>query len=267
MRLLSVIRGELNRLFLIELEDGNRIEAVLYRGDTLCVSTQVGCPVRCAFCASGREGLIRNLTPEEIVGQYELVGRLAPIRRIAMAGIGDPLLNWTNVKEAFWDLKRRNLKVSFYTTGFPTDRLWDLLQLPHSGVTISIHSTDPITRDLIMPHAGDVQSIIQVLEEVLPQMSIRRRRKVSLAYMPIKGVNDSDREVKRIGEIARHLGVGVTLLYYNRVSDMEPVDPAHYERIFLKIRSMGVRVTLSTRFRKDRVGGCGTLVANREVRA
>ncbi len=265
MRLLSVIEGELNLLFLFELEDGKRIEAVLYRGDTLCVSTQVGCPVRCVFCASGREGLFRNLTPQEILEQFKIVNRFFPVRRIAVAGIGDPLLNWDSVREAFWDFKGMGLKVSFYTAGFPPERLRELLHLPHSGVTVSIHSADPTLRKKMMPHAGDLGDTLRVLEEELPNMSKKKRNRISLAYMPIKGLNDSDEEVERIGRLARRLGVSVTLLYYNRVSDFEPVDPARYEGIFLKLRSMGVRVTLSTRFRRDRVGGCGTLLVNREV--
>ncbi|MDQ7037850.1 MAG: radical SAM protein [Aquificota bacterium] len=265
MRLLSVIDGDLNRLLVFELEDGNRVESVFYRGDTLCVSTQAGCPVGCVFCASGREGLIRNLTPEEITGQVLLARTLFPVKRVAFAGIGDPLLNWDSVRETFWWFKGEGLKVSFYTAGKPADRLKDLLLIPHSGVTVSVHSTDPEVRRKLMPHAGDLDSLLGVLREVLPSLSKRKRNKISLAYMPIKGVNDSEEEVVRIGLLAKELGVGITLLYYNKVSAFDPVGPERYEEIFRKLRSMGVRVTLSTRFRRDRIGGCGTLVINREV--
>lgn len=267
MRLLSVIEGDLNRLLVFELEDGSRVESVFYRGDTLCVSTQVGCPVGCVFCASGSKGLIRNLSPEEITGQVSLARTLFPIRRVAFAGIGDPLLNWESVKEAFWRFKEEGLKVSFYTVGKPAGRLRDLLLIPHNGVTVSVHSTDPDVRRRLMPFAGDLGSLLKVLTDTLPLLSKRKRNRVSLAYMPLKGVNDSEEEVVRFGLLARRLGVGITLLYYNKVSNYEPVDPNRYEEIFRRLRAMGVRVTLSTRFRRDKIGGCGTLVINREVRS
>ncbi len=267
MRLLSVIEGDLNRLLVFELDDGSRVESVFYRGDTLCVSTQVGCSVRCIFCASGKNGLIRNLTPDEIFCQFKKASELFPIRRIAVAGIGDPLLNWKNVMEAFWRFKGEGLKVSFYTVGHPPHRLKELLLLPHAGVTISVHSTDRGVRRFLMPHAGDLRDVVKVLKETLPLMSKRKRKKVSIAYMPIQGINDSDEEVLRIGTLASELGVSVTLLYYNRVSNLRPVSLERYETIFRKLRSMGVRVTFSTRFRKDRIGGCGTLIIDREVAA
>ncbi|WP_457624574.1 radical SAM protein, partial [Persephonella sp.] len=98
MRIETVIEDQLNRLIEVRTEDSYTVESVYYRGDTLCVSTQLGCPVRCAFCASGKNGLIRNLSPEEIISQYELaVADGMEIRNIAFAGIGEPLLNWENV--------------------------------------------------------------------------------------------------------------------------------------------------------------------------
>ncbi|AAC07456.1 radical SAM protein [Aquifex aeolicus] len=263
MRLSKVLRSDLNTLFLFELEDGYTVESVFYRGDTLCVSTQVGCPVRCTFCASGKNGLFRNLSAEEIYNQYELLKDRYPIKRIAVAGIGEPLSNWRNVKEAFEKFKKEGLKVSFYTTGFPTKHLRELLHLPHSGVTISLHSLNDETRKYLMPHAGKLEEVIKVLEEELPKLSSKKRKKVSLAYILLKDVNDSQEELEKLAELAKRLGVSITLLYYNKTFEFEPVSEKEYEEAFLFLRSKGVRVTLSTRFRKDKLGGCGTLVVNR----
>ena len=264
MRLLKTLQSELNKLFLFELEDGFTVEAVFYRGDTLCVSTQVGCPIRCDFCASGKNGLIRNLSAEEIYNQYALLRGRLPIKRIAVAGIGEPLANWKNVKEAFLRFKDDQLKVSFYTTGFPTKHLEELLQLPHSGVTISIHSLKEEVRKVLMPHAGSLRELLDTLRKVLPKLSKKKRNKISLAYLLIKGVNDSEEELKELSRIAKELGVNLTLLYYNQVNEKyKPVSPEEYEKAFLLLRESGVRTTLSTRFRKDKLGGCGTLVVNR----
>ena len=259
MRLLSITESELNKLLTFRLEDGHLIEAVHYRGDTLCVSTQVGCHVRCAFCASGKNGLFRNLSYEEIVNQYSIASSVFPVKRIAMAGIGEPLANWREVKKSFEFFKSKGLKVSFYTTGFPLKNLSELLRLPHNGVSISLHSLNNDLRKELMPFCGNVDHLVDFLKSELPSLTRRKRRKISLAYLLLRGVNDSEEDLKKLGILALELGVGITLLYYNRVGNFEPVSPEAYERVFLFLRSMGVRVTLSTRFRRDRLGGCGTL--------
>jgi len=263
MRLLRSVESPLNRLLVFELEDGYLIESVHYRGDTLCISTQVGCHVRCTFCASGKHGLVRNLTAREIIAQYKIAREILPVKRIAVAGIGEPLANWRNVKEAFWFFKSEGLKVSFYTTGFPLKNLSEIIDLPHAGVTISVHSLDPLKRKLIMPHAGDVRTLIKFLEGKLPQLSKRKRNRVSLAYLLLKGLNNSEEDLKRLADLAKKLGVGITLLYYNNTGRFLPVNLEEYENAFLFLRSLGVKVTLSTRFRKDKIGGCGTLTIGR----
>ena len=130
-------------------------------------------------------------------------------------------------------------------------------------MSISVHSLDPEVRKGIMPFAGNVEHLISFLKKKLPELSGRRRKKLSLAYLLLKGVNDSREDLLKLGRTALELGVSVTLLYYNRVSDFEPVPEREYEEAFRFLRAMGVRVTLSTRFRKDRLGGCGTLTAGR----
>ncbi len=264
MRILQSYTSELNKLYVFELEDTKRVEAVFYRGDTLCVSSQVGCAVGCPFCASGRYGLLRNLTYQEIYGQYELLKEFHTIKRIAVAGIGEPLMNFGEVYRAFWLFKRDHLKVSFYTTGYPVSRLEKLLSLPHNGVTISLHSVDEDKHRLLLPHAGRLQDLIRELQRLIPSMPLRKRKKISLAYLLIEDVNDSPEEITSFGKLVKELSLSATLLYYNDTgSGFKPVDTKAYEEAFLLLRSMGVRVTLSTRFRKDRLGGCGTLTVSR----
>ncbi|MFN4319625.1 MAG: radical SAM protein [Aquificaceae bacterium] len=264
MKLLQELRSSLNKLFLFELGDGKRVEAVFYRGDTLCISTQVGCAIGCPFCLSGQEGLLRNLSLKELIGQYELLKDKVGIRRIAVAGIGEPLMNWEAVEEAFWYFKGLGLKVSFYTTGHPTKNLRELLNLPHSGVSISIHSTDEGKRKELLPHAGSLKELIETLKEELSHMSLRKRKKISLAYLLLRDINHSSQDLTELAKLAKELGVSITLLRYNKTREgYEDVGDMAYEKAFLLLRSYGIRVTLSTRFRKDRLGGCGTLRINR----
>lgn len=268
MRLLQELNSSLNRLFLFELEDGHRVEAVHYRGDTLCISTQVGCAMGCPFCLSGRHGLSRNLSSEEIRGQYELLRERVSIRRVAVAGIGEPLMNWRSVKDAFWHFKEEGLGVSFYTTGYPLDRLRELLRLPHNGVSISLHTVREEKRNRLLPHAGSLKDLIGVLREELSTMPSRKRKRISLAYLLLRGVNDSLEELAEFASLLKELGVSATLLRYNQtVEDLQDVEDQEYERAFLFLRSYRIRVTLSTRFRKDTLGGCGRLVTDRSLTA
>jgi len=265
MRLYSISKSPLNTLFVFELEDGYTVEAVLYRGDSLCVSSQVGCNVGCLFCASGRYGFYRNLEWREIFNQYAIVsGMVSGIRRIAIAGIGEVLHNWENGKKAFFEFKKRGLKVSFYTSGFPLSKLEELLDLPHAGVTISLHGVYPSVRNKIMKHSGDVDELLDFLRRKVKYLSEKKKRKISLGYLLMKGVNDKWEHIEKLGDIASELGLGVTLLYCNDVGlGIEPVDGHTYEKVFLYLKGRGIRVTLSNRFRKDPLGGCGTLIVNR----
>ena len=264
MKLLQTIGSDLNRLFIFELRDGHRIEAVHYRDDTLCVSTQVGCPVLCSFCASGQKGLLRNLSAEEIFGQYRIVSSLLPVRRIAVAGIGEPLSNWENVKKSFWLFKRDSLKVSFYTSGYPLERLSELIDLPHCGVTVSLHFLSDEKRNRFMPRSGGSRELLEFLRRKVGFLTRKKRSKISLGYILFKGLNDSEEDLRLLTEWALQLGISVTLLRYNETGGFLPADDERYEHFFRYMRRRGVKVTLSTRFRRDKIGGCGTLVVNRE---
>ena len=264
MKLLQTIESQLNRLFIFELKDGLRIESVHYRDDTLCVSTQVGCPVVCAFCASGQKGLIRNLSAEEILGQYRIVSSLLPVKRIAVAGIGEPLSNWENVRSAFWLFKRDSLKVSFYTSGYPLERLSELIDLPHSGVTVSLHFLSDEKRKRFMPRTGGSRELLEFLRGKVGSLTRKKRSKISLGYVLFRDLNDSEEDLGQLTDWALELGISVTLLRYNETGGFLPADEERYEHFFRYMRNRGVKVTLSTRFRRDKIGGCGTLVVNRE---
>lgn len=263
MKLLSTHRSELNRLFVFELSDGYKVESVFYRGDTLCVSTQVGCAIKCPFCLSGSLGLVRNLSSEEIYAQYDLLKDTLPIRRIAVAGIGEPLMNYPNVVTSFWRFKNMGLKVSFYTVGFPHTYLGHLIKLPHNGITVSIHSTRADKRKKLIPHGGNLETLISTLRKEIGDLSKRKKKKISLAYLLLKGVNDSYEELEEFVRLVSDLGVGATLLYYNDTGSFKAPSAQEYEERFLFLKKHGIKVTLSTRFRKDKLGGCGMLLVNR----
>jgi len=265
VRLKRTYRSELNTLFVFETDDGYQVESVFYRGDTLCVSTQVGCPVGCAFCASGRFGFFRNLTGEEIFSQYKMLRDKLPVKGIAVAGIGEPAMNAGNVLKAVEMFKSEGLRVTLSTTGYRLDGFRRLMDCEHDGLTLSVHQFDEEGRRAIFRKSEPVSALIEALKEKLDGVSSRRRKRFQLGYLLLKGVNDDLGNLSELRRTASELNLTVMLMMYNEVEGIpfRKVSSREYEDAFRFLREGGVRVTLSNRFRTDPLGGCGTLTLKR----
>lgn len=269
MRIVESFVGTQNERFVLELSDQARIEAVLYRGNTLCVSSQVGCAVRCPFCASGANGLGRNLTLDELVGQLSLVREAHPeIAYVTISGIGEPLHNFATVASFIDHCRKERIAPSFTTSGGTTERLADALRWPHNGITISVHAGSEDTRKRLVPKAPPLDELFATLAEVVPTLSESRKRKVALAYLLMRAENDSDAEVDAFISRARELGRPVHLYAYNPVdtSASEPVTRARYEEVYARMRAADLVVRMSSQARTEANGGCGTLVAKKILR-
>ena len=265
LQLVTTVEGQQNRRHVVRLGDGHQVECVVYRGDTLCVSTQVGCAVACPFCASGANGLSRNLRLDELVAQVELVlGHGVELRRVTLSGIGEPLHNPATLEFVAW-CRARGVLPSVTTSGGPTRRLPELLSAHHNGVTISVHSGTEVTRARMVPRGPSLEDLFGTLSETLPTLSNHRRRKVALSYLVIEGHNDGDAEFDAFLERAVPLGRSLHLFAYNDVptSDMRPVSRARYEALYARAAATGLRVHMSSTARLEANGGCGTLVALR----
>jgi len=267
MRVVRSLKSPLNRLFVYETGDGYRVESVFYKGERLCVSSQVGCPVRCAFCASGMYGLKRSLSTEEIFQQYALLKEDLPVKGVAIAGIGEPSANADEVVKAINLFKKEGLKVTVSTTGFPLEGFRKLIRAPHDGLTISVHGISPEVRRRIFGVEVPLEEVLGALKEYFKEASSSRRKKFQLGYLLIKGVNDGKEELERLARLAKETGTTVMLMAYNEVEGipLKGLTEKEYEEAFLLLRSRGIRVTLSNRFRRDKLGGCGTLTIAREV--
>lgn len=252
-----------NRRFVIALEDGSQVEAVRYRGDSLCVSSQVGCAVGCPFCASGANGLTRPLQLEELVAQVELAG-LDGLKKVTVSGVGEPLHTRALVPFLQWCRDHR-LAPSVTTSGGPSERLRELLHAPHNGVTVSVHAgTEPV-RERAVPKGPPLEELFETLAEELPRLSRSRQKKIALAYLLVKDLNDADAELDAFAERAAPLGCRVHLYAYNPVptSGHRPVSRERYEAAWERLRARGLRVSMSSSARTEANGGCGTLVALR----
>jgi 23S rRNA (adenine2503-C2)-methyltransferase len=266
VRLVELDVSEFNRRFRVELDDGAAVEAVLYRGDTLCVSSQVGCAVRCPFCASGANGLMRALSLAELCGQLEAVRALGHrVERATVSGVGEPLHNHDNVRAFVDHCRAQGIGVSLTSSGGPLPRLQEWLRAPHNGLTLSVHAGTEVTRARLVPKGPSLQELFATLAAELPTLTRKRRKKLALAYLVLAGENDGDDEIDAFVARARPLALAVHLYAYNPVptSAQRPITRERYEAIYARMRDAGLTVRMSSQARIEANGGCGTLVARR----
>jgi len=269
VRLVEVARGDFNRRFRVDLHDGYAVECVLYRGDTLCLSSQVGCAVGCPFCASGANGLVRPLSAAELAGQLEAVRRTgAPVARVTISGVGEPLHNVQAVGGFVERCHAERTPVSVTTSGGPVARLLSALHWPHNGLTVSVHAGSENVRARAVVRGPSLHELFECLAHAWPGLSRRRRRKVALAYLLLRDVNDSDEEVDAFAQRALTLpGVRVHLYAHNAVSTSpwQGATRERYEEVAARLRGHGLYVQLASRARREANGGCGTLVMLRNA--
>ncbi len=262
MRIASREVSDLNTRFVLELDDLSMVEAVVYRHHTLCVSSQVGCAVGCPFCASGKNGLLRNITFEEMVGQVELTQASAPeLRRVTISGVGEPLHNIPTLERFLPWCRQQRLAPSITTSAGPLSKLQALFNMPHNGVTISVHAgSEPMRRQLV-PRGPSLGALFKDLARVLPQLSKSRKRRVSLAYLLLDGVNDGQQETELFAQRALATGLSVYLYRLNHVPNSAYRRSHVYDNVYDAWVQAGLEVRRSSLARVESNGGCGTLVA------
>ena len=254
--------------YLWELHDGNCIETVLMRyhhGNTVCVSTQVGCRMGCAFCASTLGGKVRDLTPGEILEQviFTQTDSGVPISNIVLMGIGEPMDNLDNVLK-FLELVNHPLglnigmrHISLSTCGVLPGirRLGDLgLQLT---LSVSLHAPDSETRSRIMPinRAYDVEELFNACHAYFKKTG----RRISFEYAMIDGVNDADWQADLIAKKLRGMPGHVNLIPLNDVAE-SPLKPSRRTRKFQqRLEDHGVTATVRRSLGGDIDASCGQL--------
>lgn len=261
-----------NRRYVIGLADGSAVEAVLYRGDSLCVSSQVGCAVACPFCASGAKGFGRNLSLAELEGQVEAVrARVGDhaVTRVTVSGVGEPLHNHRVVAQFVEAGQTRGLPISITTSGGPLERLREWFDLPHNGISLSIHAGTESVRAQTVPRGPALGPLFDVLYEHVPKLSRSRRRKLALAYLLLAGCNDGDDEIAAFLARAVPLGIKVQLYRYNPVptSTQARTEDARFQAVYAQMLTAGLDVRRSSQARIEANGGCGTLVALRAAKS
>lgn len=252
--------GDTHKL-VFTLADGARVESVSMRTArrlTFCVSSQVGCALKCAFCATGLMGLKRNLRAEEIVAQVMVMGDLHEWRddrfNIVFMGMGEPLANLEAVSEAvrvLHDERGLNLgarRITVSTSGL-VPQMRELARLDlQVGLALSLHATTDEVRDRLMP-VNRRWPIAEVLDAAREYGSAVGRR-VTLEYTLIGGVNDTPADADRLAAFARALPSKINIIPYNPVPGLawkrpgpEAID-AFAQRLYPKAPSVTVRNTM-----------------------
>ena len=256
--------------YLLQLADGNCIETVLMRyhyGNTVCVSTQVGCAMGCRFCASTQAGRVRDLTSGEIAAEIYTAQKDTGERvsHIVLMGIGEPLHNFDNVMD-FLDIiscpegvniGMRNISLSTCGLVPKIDQLAEKkLQLT---LSISLHAPTNQIRSSMMP-VNDAYPVEQLIQTVRRYQETAGRR-VSFEYSMVRGVNDSDVCAKQLADLIRGMGAHVNLIPINPVdgSPYSATDAANVRRFQQKLESLGVNATVRRRLGSEISAACGQL--------
>ncbi|MEG1710942.1 MAG: 23S rRNA (adenine(2503)-C(2))-methyltransferase RlmN [Clostridia bacterium] len=261
--------------YLYELYDGNVIEGVKmsYKyGNTLCVSTQVGCRMGCTFCASTLNGLVRNLSAGEILGQVTIINKLLggnienrKLTNIVLMGSGEPLDNFDNVikflhlvnSENGLNIAMRNISLS--TCGI-VPKIDELAQMNMQiTLTISLHNAFNDKRMELMPIAKAYS--INELVGAMHRYFDKTGRRIIVEYTLISGKNDSDEDAKRLSELLRGMSVHINLIRLNRVKerDYKASSKDKAEEFLAKLLELKMSATLRRQMGVDIDGACGQL--------
>ena len=258
------------RKYLFALNDGAYVESVLMKykyGNSVCISSQVGCRMGCKFCASTLDGLDRNLEPAEMLDQIYMISRDIDERvsHVVVMGTGEPMDNFDNLIRFLelitdpdgYNLSRRNITVS--TCGI-ADKIREFADL-NTGVTlaVSLHAPFDELRRKIMP-VTNRYSIEEVIDAARYFFDTTGRR-VTLEYALAKGVNDSDECARGLADICMRLSAHVNLIPVNPVTERgyDPTSPSGVLEFKNKLEKKGINVTIRRELGQDIDGACGQL--------
>ena len=258
-----------SRKLLLKLLDGESVECAIIPSpdrSTFCLSTQVGCPVSCAFCASGASGLVRNMQAGEIVEQFLLATRLCNDLpdNVVIMGVGEPLLNYDNLIAALEKIcdpegialaaRRVTISTSGWAPGIKNlaklGRQWNL--------AVSLHAPDDKTRAMLIP-----DKFRRPIKEILDACEAHREatgRMLTFEYVLIRDVNDSTQQAAKLAQIVKDARAKVNLIPYNKASGpfMKPKEDT-IKRFENTLKSAGVVVTTRIEKGSGANAACGQL--------
>lgn len=262
--------------FLLRFSDGATVEVVLMHhdyGNSICISTQVGCAMGCKFCASTLKGLDRNLTAGEMLGEIIFVqnflrGANQKVDTLVIMGTGEPLVNFDNVIKMLrllhesYTLGLSYRKVTISTCGIvPAIRKLIEEKIPVT-LSISLHAPTNKLRSEIMPinSAFNLNEVLQAGEEYATSTG----RRVTYEYILLSGVNDTEEHARQLAKILDGKSANVNLIPVNSVDERNFKPPTHNatQKFFHFLSTHGINVTIRKEMGADVNAACGQLRAN-----
>jgi 23S rRNA (adenine2503-C2)-methyltransferase len=266
--------------YLLRLGDGRFVESV-YIPDTpkqtFCVSTQVGCAMRCAFCLTGRMGMVRNLTPGEIAGQVRVLakdlGLLAQPFNIVLMGMGEPLHNYENTMSALRILAAPPGfgipagRVTLSTVGVlpALSRLATEPYMPN--LAISLHATTEEMRDRLVP-VNRKYGLAELID-ACRRFPTKRRARITFEYVLLDGVNDTTGDARRLVKLLDGLRAKVNLIPLNEAAGLPFARPsdARVDAFAGVLADRGVTVSVRKSRGRDIRAACGQLIVEGAARS
>ena len=275
LKVIQVEESKLANKYLLELKDNNKIECVLMNHDygySLCVSSQVGCNMGCSFCESGRLKKVRDLTLGELVGEVNAVREYEDIRidSIVVMGIGEPFDNFNNIKR-FIDVVTNNKMINIgqrhltISTCGLVPKIYEFADL-ETGVNlaISLHAPNNEIRDKIMKvnHAYKIEKVMEALDYYIKKTN----RRVTIEYIMLEGINDSDKCAHELANLVKGKLMYVNLIPYNETShfELKRSNDFKIKSFYDILKSYNVNVTIRKEMGGNLSAACGQLRANAE---
>lgn len=261
--------------FLLKLKDNHILETVLIPEKdhyTQCISSQVGCALGCSFCTTGKMGFLRNLTSGEILAQILIAKEYLfqkdnplPLRNIVFMGMGEPLLNWPQVKRSL-EILRDPLAFNFSyrrttisTVAIP-EKLKEVAATGLASLAVSLHAPNQNLRMKLMPRAASFCSVENLIK-ILKNLPLRSRQKITMEYVLIKNVNDGLKEAKELNKLLSFLPCKINLIPFNPGPEVfyEPSPPERIAAFEHYLRKKHKTVTVRKSKGLDIDAACGQL--------
>lgn len=274
-KIIKALKSKLANKYLLELNDHNKIECVLMKHDygySLCISSQIGCNMGCAFCESGKLKKVRDLYLFELIGQIIAISNYENVRidSVVVMGIGEPFDNFENIKRfisvaidsKMINIGRRHITIS--TCGI-VPQIYEFADLDIDvNLAISLHAPNNMIRDKIMKinHAYKIEDIFKSLDYYISKTN----RRVTIEYIMLEGINDTDKCAYELVELIKDKLMYVNLIPYNETSNFEfkRSNDFKIKSFYDILKTNNINVTIRKEMGSNLAAACGQLRAREE---
>lgn len=261
--------------YLFKLKDNEHIEAVLMKhdyGNSICVSSQVGCNMGCRFCESGRRKKVRNLTTSEMVTQLLLVEEdlKAKISHVVVMGIGEPfdnyetVMNFIKIINSPFGLQIGSRHITISTCGI-VPKIYEFMNFPYQvNLAISLHAPNDEIRNKIMPinKVYKIEEIIKAIKEYISKTN----RRVTFEYIMLKEINDSTDCAKELSKLLKGINCYVNIIPYNETENIsfKRSEVFQITKFYDILKKNNINVTIRREFGSKISAACGQLRSKKE---